>query len=105
MIFLPENIADQNDKNECDVTEASDNQLWKDVITAEDGVITAKCAVHTLLLSEHDFFKANSSGKKAVAKVKNVAQKTHKQNISEFSSTTTYLFLDWIVGSVGVPRF
>ena len=33
---LPKNFADQNDKGECYVTEASDSELWEDVITAED---------------------------------------------------------------------
>ena len=80
---LPENFPDQSDEDECDVTEASDSELWEDVITAEDGVITVKCAVHTLQLNEHDFFKANSSAKEAVSKVKKIDKKMYKQDIEE----------------------
>ena len=43
--FLPENFADQNDEDECDVTEASDSELWEDVIRA--GVNNIRCAVYT----------------------------------------------------------
>ena len=39
---LPKNFADRNDEDECDVTEASDSELWEDRITAEDGVITVR---------------------------------------------------------------
>ena len=35
--------------------------LWEDVITAEGGVITVRCAVYTLQLSVRYFFKDNSS--------------------------------------------
>ena len=100
---LLESFSDQNDKDECDITEASDCELCEDVLTAENGV-TVRCAVHTLQLSVHDFFKANSTAKKVVSKVRNAARKTH-QRISGSSSTTTNLFLDWIVRSVGVQRF
>ena len=31
----------------------------------------------------HDFFKANSSAKEVVSKVRNVTKKTHKRNIRE----------------------
>ena len=81
---LPENFADQNDEDECDITEAFDSELWKILITAEDGVITVRSAVYTLQLSVHDFFKANSSAKEVVSKVKSAAKKTHKQNILQF---------------------
>ena len=65
-----------------DVTEASDSKLWKNAITAENGVITVRYALHTLQLSVH-FFKTNSSAKDIVSKVRNGAKKTHKQNITE----------------------
>ena len=80
---LPQNFADQNHEDECDVNEASDSELCEDVITAEDEVITVKCAIHTLQLRVHDFSKANSSAKEVVSKVKNVAKKTNKENIKE----------------------
>ena len=47
MFALPETFSDQNDEDDCDVTEASDSELWEDVVTAEDGVITLGCAVDT----------------------------------------------------------
>ena len=74
---LSENFADLNDKNECGVTEASNRELWKDVITVVDGVTTVRCAGHTLQLNVHDFFKANSRATKVVSKVSTVAKKTH----------------------------
>ena len=80
---LPENFADQNDEDECDVTKASDSEISEDVISAEGGAITVRCAVYTLQLSVHDFFKANFSAKDVVSNVRNIAQKTHKQNIRE----------------------
>ena len=43
-----ENFAHDNDQNECDLSEASNSKLWEDVVTAEDGVITIRCAVYTL---------------------------------------------------------
>ena len=78
---LPENFADENDEDKCDVTEASDSELWEDVITAKDGFITIRYHVHTLQLSVRDFFKANFSAKEVVSKGRNVAKKTQKQNI------------------------
>ena len=51
---LPKNF-DQNDEDECEVTEASDRELWEEIITAEDEVITVRCAVHSLQLSVHNF--------------------------------------------------
>ena len=53
------------------------------VITAEDGVITGRCAVYTLQRRGHDFFKANSSAKEAVSKVTNFSKRTNKHNIRE----------------------
>ena len=45
-VVVPENLADQNEKDECDVTEAFDNELWESVVTTKDKiVITVKCAV------------------------------------------------------------
>ena len=38
----PKNFLYQNDEDGCDVTEASDSELWKDVKTAEDRVISAR---------------------------------------------------------------
>ena len=76
-------FADQSDEDEYDVTKASDSEFWENVITAEEGVITVRCAAHTLQLSVHDFFKTNFSTKEAVSKVRNVVKKTHKQNIRE----------------------
>ena len=78
---LLENFADRNDEDECDVTEASDSELWEDVLTAED--ITVRCIVHTLQLSVYDFLKAKFSAKEVVSKVRNVSKKTHKPNIRE----------------------
>ena len=78
---LAESFSDQNDEDECDLTETSGSELWEDVVTTEDGIITVRCAVHTLQPSVHDFFKTNSSAQDVVSKVKNVAKKTHKQNI------------------------
>ena len=80
---LPETFTQQNDENECDVTEASDSGLWEDAITAEDVLNTVWCAVHTLQRRVHDFFKANFSAKEEVSKVRNLAKKTRKQNIRE----------------------
>ena len=103
---LPETFAEPNDEDELDViTEVCDSELREDVITAADGVITVRCAVHTLQLSVHDFFKTNFSATELVSKVRNVAKKTYKQNIRDCSSTITNLFLDWIVKPVGVQRF
>ena len=65
------------------MTEASDSEFWENVITAEDGVITVRCAVHTLQLSVRAFFKTNFSTKEVVSKMRNAARKTHKQNIRE----------------------
>ena len=87
---LPENFPDQHGKDECDVTQASYSELWEDVITAEDGVITIRCGVHTLQLSVLDFFNANANAKEVGSKVRNVTIKTHKQNIIELFN----LFLD-----------
>ena len=53
---LPKNFADQNDEDECDVTEAFDSELLEDVVTATDGIVIVRCAVYTLQLSVHDFF-------------------------------------------------
>ena len=89
---LPKNFADQNDNHECNIPEASDNELWEDVITAEDGVITVSYAVYTLQQSVHDFFKANFSGKEVVSKVRNVAKKSSKQNSREFFEHNNKLF-------------
>ena len=58
-------------------------------MTAEDGVIIVRCAVHSLQLSVHDFFKANFSTKDVVSNVKNLAKKTHKQNIRAQQQTST----------------
>ena len=52
--------------------------FWEDVITAEDGVITVRCAVHTLQLSVLSFLKLILA-----SKVRNVAKKTQKQNIEK----------------------
>ena len=44
---LPENFADRNDEDECDVTEASGSGLWEDVIAAKRGAITVwVCCSH-----------------------------------------------------------
>ena len=45
---LPKNFANQNDKNECNITEASDGELLEDVIPAKDKVITIRYAIYTL---------------------------------------------------------
>ena len=71
---MPKSFGDQNDGDECDVTEVSDSELWEDVITAKVGAITVKCAVYTLQLTVHDFFKANSNPKKVVSKVEKYRQ-------------------------------
>ena len=76
---LPQNFADQNHEDECDVTEASDSELFEDVITAEDEVITIKCAIHTLQLRVHDFFKANSSAKRSGVKSNKCRQKDQQR--------------------------
>ena len=74
---LPQNFTDRNDDDECDVTEASDSGLCEHVITAKDGVVIVRCAVHTLHLSMHDFFIANFSAKEVVSQMRNVSKKTH----------------------------
>ena len=51
---LPKNFANQNDEDDCVVTEDFNSELGEDIITVEDGVIT--CAAYTLQLSVHDFF-------------------------------------------------
>ena len=99
---LTENFADQNDENECDVTEASYIALRKVVITAEGGVTAVRFDVCTLYLDVHDFFKSNSSAKAVVSKVKNSIEKTTSIIPESCSSTKTNLFLDWIVRPVGV---
>ena len=63
-LALPENFANQNDEDGCDVHEASDSGLWEDVITTEDGIITVRCAVYTIQQSVHDFFKDITALKK-----------------------------------------
>ena len=75
---LPKNFANQNDEDECVVTETSATELWEDKITAKDGVNAFLCAVHMLQLSVHDFFKVNSRAKEVLSNVRNVANKTHK---------------------------
>ena len=82
---LIENDGVQDDEDESDRCETSDNEIEVDAIglTAEDGVITVRCAVHTLQLSVHDFFEANFSVKEMVSKFRNVAKKSHKQSIRE----------------------
>ena len=77
---LTENFADQNDENECDVTEASYSGFREVVITAEGRVITVRCGVRTLYVDVHDFFKSNSSAKAVVSKVRNSTEKTHQHN-------------------------
>jgi len=80
-------LAQQNcgseDDDEHDVAETSDNELDVEALTAEDGVMTVRCAVHTLQLSVHDFFRANSEVKDIISKAHNIAKKTHKQSIRE----------------------
>ena len=82
---LIENDGVQDDEDESDRCETSDNEIEVEAIglTAEDGVITVRCAVHTLQLSVHDFFEANFSVKEMVSKFRNVAKKSHKQSIRE----------------------
>ena len=72
---LPENVVDENDEDERDVTEAFDRELLEDVITAHDGVIAFSFAVHTLQLSVHDFFKATSSRRSGVK-----SEKCHRKH-------------------------
>ena len=43
---LPKIFADQNDENECDVTEVSNSELWEAVITAGDGYYRQTCCSH-----------------------------------------------------------
>ena len=75
MIYvLPEDFADQNAKDECYVTEASDREFWENVITAEGGVTTVRYAVHTLQLSVHDFLKLISPPKDPQAEYQRVVQ-------------------------------
>ena len=53
----------------------------------------------------HDFFKANTSAKEVVSKVRNVAKEIHKQNIREFFKQNNKLLSNRIVRPVGVQRF
>ena len=54
-------------------------------MTAEYGVITVRCAVHSLQLSVHDFFKANFSAKEVVSNVK-ISPKRPTNRISEHNN-------------------
>ena len=80
-----ENILDQDVENDCDENQISPSglEIKNEIMTAEDGVITVRCAVHTLQLSVHDFFKANSNAREIVSKFRNVTKKCHKQSIRE----------------------
>ena len=102
---LPENFADQNDEDNCNVTEATDSELWEDEITAENVIITVRCAVYTLQIIVHDFFRPNSSAKEVVSTERNVAKKLTSRISGSCSGITTKFFLVWTVRPVGVQRF
>ena len=63
-VALLENFADQNNEDECDLIKVSHRKLWEDLVTDKDGVISVRCAVHTLQQSVHDIFKLISAPKK-----------------------------------------
>ena len=90
--------------DESDVTEASTSEFWENVITAEDGMIGQ--AVHTLQLRMHNFFKAKSSVRVVMSKVRNVAKISHKQNIKElFKRNSKPLPRLGLRDLMGVQRF
>ena len=67
-----ENTLDQDVENDCDENQISPSglKIENEIMTAEDGVITVRCADHTLQLSVglHDFFKVNSNAREIVPK-------------------------------------
>ncbi|KAK4301466.1 hypothetical protein Pmani_026385 [Petrolisthes manimaculis] len=57
------------------------NETLNGIKTAAEGVISVRCAVHTLQLSVHDVISSNARIKKVLGAVRKVVNKTHTQNM------------------------
>ena len=70
------------ENEECASTDTEQlEEALNHVTTAADGVISVRCAAHTLQLCVHDMINGNQSVKSLLTKVRKIVNKTHTQNM------------------------